>query len=80
MSRPEFKIGDIIIAYHKGYHKVTSVGACLTYVRVDGKRRTENMCDRLWCEKVDVEELHKQLITEADRLRDALLAAQQETP
>lgn len=77
MSWKEFQVGDIITAYHKGYHIVTAVARCLSYTRVDGNRRTQNSCDHLWCKKVDIDELHKKLVAEADALRDALLKARE---
>lgn len=63
----EFKVGDIITSYHKGFHKVTRVTprnypgrpmtALLDYVRVcgpDGQKaaRNTNSCDSFYCKKV----------------------------
>ena len=54
----EIKVGDVITAYHKGYHVVTGTsyeGRCWKYKQVltaDGRPRTakrERTCDKTYC-------------------------------
>ena len=62
-----FKIGDIITAYHKGYHVITGFdGHLLKYEKVLSDKltkvgRTKNTCDKAWCRKVDPQLLLNQL-------------------
>ena len=74
---PTIKPGDLITAYHKGFWIVTKVtqrkGSTpyLEYRHIN--KKVSNGCDSSHCRKVDPETLHKEMVAEADKVRDMLL-------
>jgi hypothetical protein len=69
----EIKVGDIITAFHSGYHRVTAIyddsdfGTMVQYTRVadsNGKstKKTENSCHIGWCEKITLTRLDKMYV------------------
>lgn len=72
----KIEVGDLVVGYHVGYHKVTHIKhSSVTYTRVDGNRKVTNSCDIAYCEKINPDELYSKLIKEAAELRDTLIEA-----
>lgn len=73
----DLKVGDIITAYHAGYHKVTGIerrfdyqgkefNSIIHYVRVangQGKRArsSKKRCDASFCEKVTIKNINTKI-------------------
>lgn len=87
-TKLKIAVGDIITAYHAGFHRVISIepregeGALVRYVQVlagngNKARPVQNVCDELWCLKVTEERVQKCCEDECEKAlirRDAVLA------
>lgn len=75
-----FKIGDFITAYQKGYHKIVDIkGVSIHYIRVVSDagnivKSTKIMeCSKSWCSLIDIEALISKRREELDMLHRNLI-------
>lgn len=75
------QVGDIIKAYHAGYHKVTGIDpkqgstGIVEYIRVDKKAKRTRKCDAAWCYRIDIDAHCKMLHEDIDELHRKLSLA-----
>ena len=71
MKGTNIKVGDIITAYHKGFHRVTEIQKrhgttpLIYYYKVldsnyNKCKPKKNCCDAYWCERITLEGLKKE--------------------